>query len=345
MKKSPTTTMIAKEAGVSRASVYAVLNSPENTNIGVSEKKRKLIMDVADKLGYVRNAAASSLRSGKYCSVAVLAQSISNAGFYRFFDAFDQSATRCGYFSFLVSSEMDFARERQKLEAILEQGVDALVVGLLDHEQNQDVLQKYYQRNIPVVVLGNTIGRNHKAVLAGFDEAAGARKIAQYLYQLGYSRFAYFGFDKIYTARYEYFKAACTQIYPEFSLKQYICPDNSYSVGITETVEKMLLASKDCLPDAIVCINDLIAFEVLKILSTKGIQIPKDLSVIGCDNMVHEQNMIAELSTLDLPYDTLAQECWGMLKSIFDGNQNNAYTEPLLVPPQLLIRDTSPHLT
>ncbi len=349
MAQKPTTTMIAREANVSRASVYAVLNSPANTNIGVSEEKRKRILKVAQQLGYVRNATAQSLKTGKYRSIGVIAQSIAHAQFYRFFNTFDEQACKNGYFTFLTSSEFDCKREEQKLNAILEQGVDALVIGLLHHEKNYETLKKYYQRNIPVIILGNVLGRNQQAMLAGFDEAAGALKIAEYLYASDLSQLAYFklfneedlqgtGFD----ARANYFTAACNQVFGDCSIDMFSCSKNDLRHAGDAFAKQFMKKYNDRrLPQAVICSNDVLAFDTINAFTHMGIKVPEDISVIGYDNLnIAGSNL--ELTTLDLPYEQLAESCWNLLQPFLDDNAPETKPEPVMISPQLLIRETSP---
>lgn len=343
--------MIAREANVSRASVYAVLNSPANTNIGVSEEKRKRILKVAQRLGYVRNATAQSLKTGKYRSIGVVAQSIAHAQFYRFFNTFDELACNNGYFTFLTSSEYDYERENKKLNAILEQGVDALIIGLLHHEKNFETLKKYYQRNIPVIILGNVLGKNQQAMLAGFDEAAGALKIAEYLYASNLSQLAYFklfneedlngtGFD----ARANYFKAACNQVFGNSSIKMFSCSRNDLNqAGDVFTKQFLDKYSDRRLPQAVICSNDVLAFETINAFTRMGIKVPEDIAVIGYDNLnIAGSNL--ELTTLDLPFEQLAESCWNLLHPFFNDNTPENKPEPVMISPKLLIQETSPFI-
>jgi len=349
MANNPTMSMIAREANVSRTAVYAVLNAPSKTNVGVSDEKRQHIMDAAARLGYVRNATAQSLKTGKYNSIAVLAQSIANAQFYRFFNTFDRLVSAAGYFTFLTTSEFDFEQERRKLSSILEQGVDALVVGLLHQDRNGDILQKYYQRNIPVIILGNVLGRNQDAMLAGFDEAAGARKIAEYLYNLDFSRIAYFKLlndprfkGSMFDARANYFTAACTQIMPDADLKIFSADNGGADLDGEVMVDAML---KKCgrghLPQAVVCSNDLLAVNTVIALRRHGIKVPEDISVIGYDNLNEANPSMLPVTTLDLPYEKLAGRCWDLLLPRLNDRDDAERHDPVLVAPHLIVRQTS----
>ena len=350
MQKNPTTTMIAKEANVSRASVYAVLNSPTNTNIGVSERKRRHIMEAAKKLGYIRNAAASSLKTGKYKSIAVLAQSIAHAQFYRFFNTFDQLAGDNSYFAFLSSSEYSFEQERNKLNAILEHGVDALVIGLLHHEHNYETLKKYYRRGIPVVILGNVLGRNREALLAGFDEAAGGRKIAEHLYASGISRIAYFkilcdqdmngaGLE----ARESYLKAACLQICNNHEFESFSCGREDINNAGEVIVDKFMDFYKNkTLPQAVVCHNDTLALECIQAFNNRGVRVPDDIAIVGYDNLNATNKSMLPLTTLDLPFEQLAESSWNLLYPYLCGDVPQEKPEPALLPPKLLVRYSSP---
>lgn len=350
MQKNPTTTMIAKEANVSRASVYAVLNSPTNTNIGVSEHKRRHIMEAAKKLGYIRNAAASSLKTGKYKSIAVVAQSIAHAQFYRFFNTFDRLAGDNSYFAFLSSSEYSFEQERNKLNAILEHGVDALVIGLLHHEHNYETLKKYYRRGIPVVILGGARGKNRDAIVAGFDEAAGGRIIAEHLYDTGVSRIAYFkilcdqdmngaGLE----ARESYLKTACLQICGKHEFESFSCGREDIDNAGEVIVQKFLDSHKDRpLPQTVVCYNDTLALECIQAFNNRGVRIPDDIAIVGYDNLNATNKSMLPLTTLDLPFERLGESCWNLLQPYLFGQIPANKPEPILLSPKLIIRESSP---
>lgn len=344
MSINPTMTMIAKEAKVSRTSVYAVLNSPANTNIGVSEEKRKRILEAAKTLGYVRNSAAQSLKTGKYFSIAILAQTISHAKFYRFFSTFDKLATDNGYFTFLVSSELDYERERQKLNAILEQGVDALVVGMLDDERNNDLFAQYIRRNIPVLVLADK-NLAQGTFMAGFDEMGGACRLAEYLKTVGMTRLAYFRLDGLFVARLSKFKKACDLIIKDFSLDDFSCPGSKEnSAGEQLTVELLKKYSRDNLPQAILCCNDQLASQTILALQDKGIRVPEDISVIGCDNQDEFNRQMLPLTTIDLPFEELAEVCWTIVEKALSKKISAVETAPVLISPKLIVRSSSPPL-
>ncbi|OJF75631.1 MAG: hypothetical protein BKP49_11355 [Treponema sp. CETP13] len=109
----------------------------------------------------------------------------------------------------------------------------------------------------------------------------------------------------------------------------------SYAVGIN-LCTKML--SLDKLPTAILCANDTMATAVISQLSNNGYKIPKDISVVGFNNISNAKYLTPPLTTVKIPLIAIAQTCLDLLQSHKD--QEIFYPRLTYIPTSMKIRES-----
>lgn len=299
-KKYETITVrdVAKRAGVSVATVSRVLS---NSNYPVSENSRDKVIDAAHSLGYLPKHVLQPTEK----DVVVILPSLSNPYYISLLAGLEISLRIFGFNVLIVNTRHDAQLERELVQELSGRRhlkvIIAPVTDCLDH------LDKLVATKAPVIVLeqpyfhgGATIAADYRAsgaIAAEHLLTCKKQRIAFFSAPLSrYSRREVFeGFRDALAMRGIHLKEEMTFIASEEpALSNTTSP---YYMGIS--LAKQMLQNCDCLPDAIFCGNDMMAIGVLRALSEKGIMVPRDISLIGLDNIDTAEVSNPPLTTID----------------------------------------------
>ena len=341
MSKKSTIMEIAASAGVSRAAAYAVLSSGKPNNIGVSQEKREKILAAASSLGYVKNELARSLVTGRSSTIAFSVQSLRNHFFGSFFSCFDDLAYKENYSVIFSTSEYDTAREARNIRSFAAQRVAAIIIAGPELDAQYKALRAFLDAGGHVIVLGDNTFEGFYNV--AFDEPAGGRMQAEYLYKNGHRKVAHLngGMAKDTSAqmaamRYGYFDNAWKTLTSKNAMNLKV--ENHYYIESSMADE---IASKVRRGEitAIACSSDTLAMGLISSLTMKGIRVPEDISIIGMDDLDYSSNFFTPLTTVRLPTDKLALETWKLFKKL---EASEAVAEQLkFVESDLIIRKST----
>ncbi len=179
----PTISDVAKQAGVSPATVSRVIQGAKNVRPATREKVQQAI----EELGYVPSAVAQSLRSKRTRSLALVVSDITNPFWTTVARGVEDEAQRHGYAVLLCNTDENLAKQLRYLDFLISQQVDGVIIA--PYDSNGQHLNKLRQRNIPTVLIDRRIdGWNVDSVRG--DSVSGARALVQHLIRLGHTRIA-----------------------------------------------------------------------------------------------------------------------------------------------------------
>jgi DNA-binding LacI/PurR family transcriptional regulator len=290
---------VAREAGVSQATVSYVLNNDPRQSI--PEETRAKVMEAARKLGYQPYAPARSLRSGKSKIVLVVWQeSVVEAAISRMIEELAAAVAKVG---FSLVWQIGFSSEQEHLSANL---APAVVVGLVD--RTDAALTSLQRFHAPIVTLGNHNWIN-----------AGTRAQMAYLLQQGPRPIVYAATEKPQLQHFSRSRQeAVQQICHEHGLPE------PRVLTVSQTREKARQALEDLLavqspPFAICAYNDDVAFATLAALSDLNIAVPEAVSVIGVDNTMIAELSIPPLTTIGIETPNLTEHLIASVLSACQG--------------------------
>ncbi|MFC4256806.1 LacI family DNA-binding transcriptional regulator [Croceibacterium xixiisoli] len=288
--KRPTLKDLAREAGVSLASAsYAV-----NGTGSVGEQTRAHILEVAQRIGYRQNLAARVMKTGRSGNLALVLPDLTNPFFPTLAQALFRSARARGYGMFLIDTEGNEELEHSALSRVSDIGVDGLVwFPIRDKDTSQGVL-----KHMPAVVLDRTVP-GFAAV--GVDYHDAGRLAARHLLDMGHRRIGIISGPGDVASMRDRCDGAQALIAAEGELAFRV--ENAFSVDLEPPVIDALLHSD---ATAIFAAADVIAIGVLRHAQARGLQIPRDLSVLGFDDIPLADQQIPPLSTIELPVETIA---------------------------------------
>jgi DNA-binding LacI/PurR family transcriptional regulator len=323
---------IAKEAGVSISSVSFALNDPER----VGADTRRHILRIARELGYTR---VKKLRKRGY--IGLVADDYYNLLFGEFYNwvvfGILEELKKRGVNVLVESTGKDPEYFPRMITKSMVDGV--LFLG----KSSRDLIYIAQQKNIPLVMVGHPIPEIELHAIVP-DGRSGAFQAVNHLIELGHKRIAMIigepMYDPITAERVEGFRFALTKAGLS-AKKEYIAEAD---FGKPETALKAtnkLLELPDP-PTAIFCASDSLAFRAYKAIKEKGLKIPKDISVVGFDDIAAPE--YAELPKPDLTTVRVDRKEMGKssVEILFEVIQNPARTAyRYTLPVQLAVKKSS----
>lgn len=283
----PTSTEVAKLAGVSRTTVSFVLNGV--TDKGISEATRERVLEAARELGYEPNAVARSLAGGATGTIALVIPKAEHL----YVDAFlaqlvasiNGEAHHHGL-KLLIESTEDEGREPGGfMQLVRSRRIDGLIVANLRTAEVEH-LQQLREGGLPLVVFGCELPDARRFHTMGDDTWASAQMAVGHLIDLGHRRIGFVNYasPELHSAaqRERGWREALRQhgirIDPAWVVNADVSADSGYRAA------QQLLA-RDTGITALFAGNDTVAFGALRALREAGLRVPEDIAVVGYDDV------------------------------------------------------------
>ncbi len=334
----PTIKDVAREAGVSTATVSYVLNQKKSYLI--SPATRELVLEAVKKVGYAPNAAARNLKANQSHLIGYAWHVAPSSGMNSVLDSFTyylaQSAEAAGYH--LLTFTHTAKGPLPVYEEMIQSGrVDAFV--LSDTTSDDKRIPYLLELGFPFVSFGRS-NPEWDFPWVDTDGKQGIEQAVDYLLDLGHRRIAMAAWpeDSISgTVRADGYintmQAAGLSIPPVYIQRG----EHSEEAGQRAFNCWMQLPAKER-PTAVVCITDLVASGVMSAAEAHGLVIGRDISVVGFDDAPLAQYIRPHLTTLQQAIPETTQALLKMLEAIL--NKDDDVPRHTLIAPRLIIRDS-----
>lgn len=328
----PTIDDVAREAGVSIASVSRYLNG-RTTEVSAANGAR--IQAAVDRLGYVPNLAARSLKTGRSRLIGVLLANIAHPYWSVVLAGVEEACQRANY-SVIVSSAGDRADvENRYLQMFLEQRVDGILLNPAMAEP--EIIATWGRLTVPVVTIDRTLPGLPFGLVA-MDNALGTRLAVEHLLALGHRRIGFVSWPAgLFTNRLErlqgYEEALRDGGVPiDQGLIRYAA--EGWSDGVAQTLDLLAEANP---PTAILSATSMLNLQVLAAIKRRGLRVPDDISVVGYDDSPWDPLLDPPLTTVATPAHMLGVAATERLIATIDGHGLPA-SEEIRLRPKLVVR-------
>ena len=305
----PTIKDVAEKCGVHPSTVSRAL-SPVMSHL-VAADVAKRIRATAAALGYQPNVTAAGLRTGRSGLIGVLAPDIADPGFPPILSGITETIGAEGYATIVVDVRPDRSRQQELVDRLIARGVDGLVLATV--ALNDPVVGHCIAASIPVVLVNRTdAGRRLPAVVT--DDEAGMRLAVEHLAALGHRRIGHIaGPQHVSTGvrRRAGFKQAATRAgLPSRNIVIETAPAYTREQG---RLAALRLLDRKQAPTAIVAANDLLALGIYDALAERGLNCPRDVSVVGHNDMPYVDMLSPPLTTVRIAQRAMGNQAARLL--------------------------------
>jgi DNA-binding LacI/PurR family transcriptional regulator len=287
--KRPTIIDVAKLAGVSKATAARVLNGQSEI---VRDTTQERVNEAAEKLGYVRNAIAGSLRTDRTYIITLSIPDISNPFWSEVVRGVQDTIEADDYVTVTVNTDWKQDREQRYLRMVRQNRFDGLIINPL-----QASLTDLEQLRIPVVILGS--GDNYARLDSiSSDTETGAKQGMKYLFELGHRRIGLIigrPARSIKRSRYDTYVTFFAENSLSFDPNIIIECEFTNADGF-DAMQRLLNLTKP--PTAVFAANDILAIGAIKSAQAMNYRVPEDISVIGMDDIYPAAMTSPSLTTI-----------------------------------------------
>jgi DNA-binding LacI/PurR family transcriptional regulator len=318
---------VARAAGVSRALVSLVMReSPK-----VSEKRRARVRAAAERLGYRPNAMARGLASRRTRTIGVLLNDLRNPFFAEMMDGIIEAADELDYRLLIGTGRRQAAGERRALGAFFEHRADGLLL-VSPRLPLGEILA--IGRSAPTVAVARPLRAGHIDSVTN-DDLAGASLAVLHLVELGHRRIAHIDGGRGAGAAAR--RSGYVQAMRRHGLEPWVVPGEFTDAAGVRAAERLL--ESDAPPTAVFAANDLVAAGALDRFEDAGLQVPRDISIVGYDNTFLAALHHMSLTTIDQPRPQIGRLALATLVERIDGERASAVHHR--VEPSLVVRATT----
>ena len=326
---------IAKVANVSTATVSLALSGNER----IRPETRQRILDIAHELGYTPSYIAQSLSKKSTNTIGLIVPNISNPVFSQMVSGIETYANAKGYNLIFGLSDANREKELFYLDMLQSKRVDGLIILPTFMDVLKEKLDTQTSFKSSIVLCGSSGASTDVDIsYAKCDNHAGALLAIEHLVKTGRKRigciFPVTDEQQCHSRKTGYIAALKKHNieYDDALLK--ICANNDDA--IFATTRQLVTEQK---PDAIFCSSDYNTISVMRALSSLGLCIPKDISVIGYDNIPVASYLPTSLSTIDTRSMEVGQKAAELL--IEKITHPDTPVRQITLKPELVIREST----
>lgn len=321
---------VAQRAGVSTSTVSRVLNNLEI----VKTSTRSRVLKAAEELNYHPNLHARSLARGKSRILGIIVSNMENPFFLDIYRTLESDAHARGLE--VVVANTDYRSEQLVASVQLMIGLRAAGLAVIVSEMEEHLIQTVANSRIPAAFYD--VGTPEKNITnIRVDYRKGIKKTVSYLNSLGHRRMAFIGHHSTLGPISERRKTFLESVHRYSSAEAKIFAGPDGLEGGRQAARELL--ESGFRPTAILCVNDFMAVGVMRELREEGLQIPRDVSVTGFDNIKLAEFCSPPLTTVHIPREQIGHIIFENI--VGNGDQRRETGREIVIDPELVLRDST----
>ncbi|SDN42459.1 DNA-binding transcriptional regulator, LacI/PurR family [Cryobacterium flavum] len=327
--RAPSIRDVARLAGVSHQTVSRVLNAHPS----IRESTKLRVQQVIDDLQYRPNSAARALVKGQSRTIGVLSAMSAEYGPASSIAAIQDAAREAGYF---VNTANISRGEPSSIQAAVDHLMDQSVEGIVVIAPQVRVIEAIEKLSIavPYVTLQST-GVADKHALS-VDQIAGARLATRHLIDLGHRNIYHLAGPQDWIEAEARMRGFLEEMGAnDVPTTAPILGD--WTAGFGYHAGRELLRVRDF--TAIFSSNDQMALGLMHAIRDAGLDIPRDVSIVGFDDIPEAAHFWPPLTTVRQDFAELGRRCIALLLANITGGANEASSSPLI--PELVVRSST----
>lgn len=331
MKREVTMKDIAKEVGVSVATVSHVINSTKK----ISKTTQEKVLSVVNKYNYVPNSAAKNLRKQTSKTAGLVVSSFLDSFVTEMISGIEKRAKEMGYNLLLVNTNEDSNYEEETINLLHSRQVDGII--LSPTSGDIQYLKSYMNDNFPIVMVNRydkkidniprVIGDNFQL---GFNATT-------HLLEHGHKKIGFiYSYPDVSTTddRKLGYQEALKNSHLPFN-KDFFAQGYATVKGGANATEELLQLDKDI--TALFVQNDLMTIGAIGKIKELGLSIPKDIAIIGFGDFSSAHIINPAITNIVLPPATIGKTAFDVLLNKIS---NPSYMNHIELPPSMIIRNS-----
>jgi LacI family transcriptional regulator len=287
---------VARHAGVSTATVSRALNTPGLVSTEARDKVNAAIKD----LNWIPFGAAKALASLRTRTVGVLVPTFGHQTIATMIEALQQELSAADYTLIIGGPDPTQRTTLKQALNMIERGIECLV--LVGEDQPEELMELLEARNV-FHVIAYTSGRQGRKNCIGFDNFLEMSRLVKHLIGLGHDRFGLitrgFAFNDRIRQRVESVRDTLAEV--GLAVRpQHFAEVPHFLIGSGREGMQKLLATP-LPPTAVICTNDYLATGALIEARSSGLSVPKDVSIVGFDDVELAAQVDPPLTTVRVP--------------------------------------------
>lgn len=282
---------VARKAGVSVATVSRAFNFPDK----VTPATRALVESVARELGYLPNASARTLRTQRSRVLGVVLPTLLNPTFAECLQGIAAAAHAAGYAILPLTTAYEIAQEEDAVRRLIAANVDGMIL-VVSSPSTSAALARLQAAGSPYVLAYN---RHPAHPCVSVDSEAAAAEVVARLVALGHRRIEMVSGTLAASDRSQQRYRGYLQGMAAAGLTAPPLLEVPFVESAVDAVSRHL--QQPGRPSALFCSNDLLAIRSLRAAARAGLQVPRDLAVVGFDGIALGEDLTPMLSTVAQP--------------------------------------------
>ena len=334
-KKQPTIQDVARQANVSAATVSRVLSAPERVSPATRERVEAAVRDT----GYTINQSARSLRMQKARTILIAVPGVGNPFYSTILESVVDVATARGY-GVLVTGRLGDDPTAWLSEYFLSNRADGMLVfdGLLNTRKLHQVAGPGMQ--IPLVAAYDELPDPQiNSVIT--DNLQAAERAVAHLYSLGHRMIGHvsgpsrnnFPNERLVGFRKALFERRLEQNEEWVFAGAYNLPTGQEAANYFASLKRR--------PTAIFAANDEMAMGLISGLRRHGLEVPRDVSVVGFDDVSVAEHFMPPLTTMRQPREEIGKIATETLINILEGNIASPDPVRIVLQSELVVRSST----
>lgn len=331
-RRAVTLRVIAREAGVSASTVSRIING----TVKVSDELKAAVEAAIARHDFRPDAAARGLALGRTLTIGVLSQSIDSPFYAEGLRGVELRLLQAGYAALFMSGNWNEMDEERCMRAFIDRGVDGIIMfsGRLS-----DAAVKDFARRVPIVVTGRSLKAPGVCSLQ-IDDRDGALLATRHLIGLGHRRIAFITGSENHPdaqQRFEGYRAALQEAKIAFD-PNLVLPGDWHEEGGLRATTQLVESGHDF--TAIFCINDQTAHGAYLGLFRKGLSVPKDISVVGFDDLRSSSYTLPPLTSVRQSVSVLGERSVEGILALIAGRRPRVQSPTV----EIVVRDSTRQL-
>jgi DNA-binding LacI/PurR family transcriptional regulator len=334
MQQKLTIKDISKIANVSMMTVSRVINNEKH----VKKETKENVLNIIKQYCYEPNYFAQNIKTRKSNTIGLIIGDIENPFYSRLAKGVINVAETNNYNVIVCNSNYDSKLGEKYLNMLIQKGVDGILIATID--VSNDAINNLNKRNMPyVLVTRKSEEANGNYFIA--DDYLGGRMASEYLIKLGHKKIFFLRSADVLGAN-ERLRA-----FKDTMQENNIFFNESYISKILANAEDAYSATAEFVEEnrskeftALIGGNDFIAMGAMNAIIDKGLSIPKDLSLIGYDNLWVTKILKVALTTIRQPKMHFGQMSTERLLEMIKNPELKKYPQKIILKPELVIRNS-----